>query len=46
VIQGITVVIAAVVLAIFMMDQHSSPKRTVGPFLLIIVVAYVVLKRE
>ena len=44
-IQGITVVVAAMAFGALMMDQPSPAKRPLLPFLLIIVFAYVVFKR-
>ncbi len=45
-IQGITGVVAAVALTALMMDQHWSPKRMALPLLLVMVVAYVVFRRD
>lgn len=46
VIQGITGVVAVVALAALMMDQHAPPKRPIVYLFLIVLVAYVVSKRD
>jgi hypothetical protein len=46
VIQGITAVVAAVVLVALMVDQHLAPKRPILPLLLIAVCAYVAATRD
>jgi hypothetical protein len=46
IIQAITGLVAAVALGAFMMDHSALPKRPILPLLLIVLVAYVVIRRD
>jgi hypothetical protein len=46
IIQGITGLVAAVALGALMMDHSALPKRPILPLLLIVLVAYAVIKRD
>jgi hypothetical protein len=46
IIQGVTGLVAAVALGALMMDHSALPKRPILPLLLIVLVAYVVIRRD
>jgi hypothetical protein len=46
IVQGITGLVAAVALSVLMMDHSALPKRPILPLLLIVLVAYAVIKRD